>query len=153
MRRFQQIVSAVRTIRAELNVPATAKVDVLVSAERAELAELVDEKRETLLELVGGSTVRVGTKIEAPHGSARQVVEDGEIYVPLADLIDVDSERARLAKELATVAGDLARTNSKLGNPTFLERAPQDVVEKEQAKLQEFLAKESRLKANLAGLS
>jgi len=152
MQRFREAVSAVRTIRAELNVPATAKVEMLIRTDNSELTTTVDAKRDALLEMVGGTSVQIGGEIEAPPGSARQVIDDGEIYVPLAELIDVEFERSRLAKELTSVAGDLKKTRGKLENRTFLERAPEEVVQKEQAKLQEFLAKESRLRDNLASL-
>ena len=153
MRALQAVVSGVRVIRGELHVPASARVEVLVRTADSDMAALLSAKCDVVLQLVGGTALRVGSEIDAPRGSARQVVPGAELYVPLAGVIDVDAERDRLARELEQAQRDLDGVRAKLGRPEFLERAPEAVVEKERAKLQELEHRAERLRDNLAAVS
>ena len=152
MAAFQEVVSGVRTIRAELNVPQKARPEVLVRTANPELTELLRRKVQALHALAGTSALQVGEDLCAPAGAARQILTDAELFVPLAELIDVDAERSRLHKELGLVRADLAKAESKLTDPSFLQRAPADVVEKERRKKAEFATRHERLQANLAAL-
>jgi valyl-tRNA synthetase len=75
-----------------------------------------------------------------------------EGFLPLAGLVDLDAERARLDKAIAVAEADLVRVEAKLGNPSFLERAPADVVEKEQRKRSELAALREALAAQRVAL-
>ena len=152
MAAFQEVVSGVRTIRAELNVSQKARPEVLVRTADPELPELLRRKVGALHALAGTSALQVGEDLRAPAGSARQILTDAELFVPLAELIDVDAERSRLHKELNQVRTDLAKAESKLADPSFLKRAPADVVEKERRKRAEFATRHERLQANLVAL-
>jgi len=152
MAAFQEIVGGVRTIRAEWNVPANARLSVLVRTSDDETAALLRRMRPALEALTGAPDWTIADHGTAPAGSARQVLTSGELFVPLADLIDVDGERARLLRELEAVESDLAKVRRTLANEAFLERAPAEVVEKERGKEAEFARKQERLRANLASL-
>jgi len=152
MAAFQEVVSGVRTVRAELNVPQKARPEVLVRTADPELTELLRRKVEALHALAGTSALQVGEDLRAPAGSARQILTDAELFVPLAELIDVDAERSRLHKELSQVRTELAKTESKLADSSFLQRAPADVVEKERRKKAEFATRHERLQANFVAL-
>jgi len=149
---FQEVVSGVRTIRAELNVPQRARPKVLVRTADPKLAALLRHKAQALHALAGTSELQVGQDLRAPAGSARQILTAAELFVPLAELIDVDAERSRLRRELSQVRADLAAADSKLADSRFLQRAPADVVEKERRKKAEFTTRHERLQANLAAL-
>ncbi len=152
MATFQALVGAVRTIRAEFNVPQTATLDVLVRTTSPQIAGLIEEKAEALRALSGTRRWTAGGDLTAPEGSARQVLTRAEIFVPLAEWIDVTAERTRLRSELAQVEDDLGRAKANLVNAAFREKAPQVVVEKEERKKAEFVAKQQRLRTNLAAL-
>lgn len=152
MAAFQEVVSGVRTIRAELNVPQKARPEVLVRTANPELTELLRRKVQALHALASTSALQVGEDLCAPAGAARQILTDAELFVPLAELIDVDAERSRLHNELGLVRADLAKAESKLTDPSFLQRAPADVIEKERRKKAEFATRHERLQANLAAL-
>jgi valyl-tRNA synthetase len=152
MERFREVVGAVRTIRAELNVPQSARLTVLVKTSSQKLTVLITEKTEALNALTNVEAWHVGEDISAPAGSARQVLADADLFVPLAEWIDIEVERARLRKELTQVEADLKKVEKNLGNAAFLKRAPRAVVEKEESKREEFVAKKVRLQANLAAL-
>ena len=149
---FQEAVRAVRAIRAELSVPQNAKLKVIVRTHDPKLTAIIGELQGALCTLCGANEWRVAPDISAPAGSARQVITGADLYVPLADLIDIDAEKDRIAKDLAQVESDLNRTRKNLANDSFLGYAPAEVVEKEREKEQEFLAKAARLRANLTSL-
>ena len=149
---FQEAVRAVRAIRAELSVPQNAVVSVLVRTEDLKLTALIGELQGALCTLCGADEWKVAPDVSAPAGSARQVISGADLFVPLAELIDIDAEKERIAKDLSQVESDLERTRKNLTNESFLSHAPAEVVEKERGKEQEFLAKAARLRANLTSL-
>ncbi|MCD6495335.1 class I tRNA ligase family protein, partial [Candidatus Bipolaricaulota bacterium] len=152
MELFQDAVRAVRAIRAELSVPQNAVVSVLVRTDDPKLTSIIDELQTPLRTLCGADEWRAAADVEPPAGSARQVIGGADLFVPLADLIDIAAEKQRLGKDLEQVESNLERTRKKLANESFLSHAPTQVVEKERAKEQEFLAKADRLRANLTSL-
>ena len=152
MELFRELVGAVRMIRAELNVPKDARVEVLVKSADPVLSKLVDRKEAALNALAGASGWTVSPEVTPPPGSARQVLRTAELFVPLAGLIDIEAERARLTRELEKTKDDLARAERNLSNPQFTARAPKDVIEKEERKREEFLARLARIEANLSSL-
>jgi valyl-tRNA synthetase len=149
---LQSVIGGVRSVRAEWNVPPTAKLSVLVKADpQGPTGRLVD-RLETCTGMTGPAEWTVSPDVSAPRGSARIVLPDAEIYVPLAGLIDLDSEIARLRSELSSTRAELGQVEAKLANEQFLARAPEAVVEKERGKQQEFRRKRDRLQANLDSL-
>jgi valyl-tRNA synthetase len=152
MASLQALVGAVRTIRAEFNVPQGATLDVLVKTSSPEIAALIEDKAAALHALSGTQHWSVGPNLMPPDGSARQVLARADLFIPLTEWIDIDAERARLQSDLSQVTSDLERVEANLGNPAFLKKAPQSVVEKEERKKAEFAAKHQRLRANLAAL-
>jgi valyl-tRNA synthetase len=152
MKLLQDAVSGVRTVRGELNVPAGAEVEVLVRTSDGLLTEILKEKDAVILSLVGGRSLRVDPSLAAPDGAARQVLPTGELYVPLAGIIDLAAEAERLRRELQGTEDELQGVLRTLENPRFLERAPQDVVEKERGKRDELERRARRLRENLDSL-
>ena len=152
MERVKRLVGGVRSIRAEWNVPAEVELSVLVKAEPLGSTGSLLDKLKMCKGMTGPTQWTISPDLSAPKGSARAVFTDAELFVPLAGLIDVEVERKRLGKELAQVSSDLARAEGNLSNRGFLDRAPGDVVAKERAKREEFVAKRDRLEANLAVL-
>ncbi len=152
MRTLQEVITAVRSARSRFDVPPKAEVDVAVKAAEADAALLESEER-YLHELAGVGSLTVGPDVEKPERSAVDVVRGMEVYVPLAGLIDVDAERARIEKQLAKAEDDLARTEKKLANEGFLNNAAPEVVDKERAKRDEFAGATSKLRAQLEELA
>jgi valyl-tRNA synthetase len=148
---LQAVVTAVRTVRAELGVPHQAAPQVLIRADDV-ARRVLEPSAEIIRTLTSAGEVRISRTLDPPETAARQIVQGAEVYVPLADLIDVTAERHRLTQALADVAQDLLRTEAKLKNRQFLERAPDDVVQKEHAKREEFVQRKRRLEENLSSL-
>jgi len=149
---LQEAVTGVRAIRADLNVPQKAEVSVSLKTTSGTAIDALRASEDALKMLTGATTWAFGSDVEPAPGSARKVLSFGELFVPLADLIDVAAERTRLQAELAEAISELAKVDGKLGNEQFLSRAPGDVVEKERRKWAEFAQKKERLEANLASL-
>ena len=138
-----------RSLRSELNVPPAARPALVVTdAEPAARAAL--EANAAVI----ASTLRVSGLVfgPAPAGSAPFGVEGAAFALPVAEVIDLPTERARLAKEIAGLQADAERAQKKLANPDFLSRAKPEVVEETRAKLAEASAASDRLQAALTRL-
>ena len=136
-----------------MDVPPGKKADVLIHAADERIAEIL-KKQETQLIILGRiSHLTIGTSIKKPPLSASSVIPQGEIYIPLTDLIDLDSEKQRLEKELANQTKYLDRIKKKLSNFDFLERAPADVIQAEKDKQRQVEDSIERLNKNLESLS
>ncbi|MDI6710533.1 MAG: valine--tRNA ligase [Bacillota bacterium] len=147
-----EAVRAVRSLRAEMNVPPGKKAEIILVAPDGPVLEALAAQARYIGELAGGEA-RVTARLEQKPAQAAQAVARGvEIYLPLAGLIDIPQEIARLRKELATAEKELARVEAKLGNQGFLSKAPADVVEKERGKRAEWAAKKEAVAARLAML-
>jgi valyl-tRNA synthetase len=118
--------------------------------QRAEIARTDTYIRN--LARVGRITMSASEGVERPNKTATAVVSGLELQIPLAGLIDVAEETARLTKELAKVEEDLKHVGGKLTNPKFMERAPDAVVNKEREKQREFITLKAALLASLEEL-
>lgn len=95
------------------------------------------------------SDLAIGQGVERPEDAALQVAGDVEIVVPLKGLVNVEEEEKRLLKEIGKIDKDMEFLGGKLENPSFVERAPADVVAKEREKLAEFANKKQVLAESL----
>jgi len=148
----QQVVTQVRTIRAEMNVPPGKRAPVLVKTERDELTDALAHHKEHLAELSKAEGFEFGTDVKKPPLSGSAVVSGAEIYVPLEGIIDVDRERSRLKKELDKMTGLLGRTGKKLQNQAFLAQAPKEVVAAEERKQEDYQSRVEKLTQSLEQL-
>jgi valyl-tRNA synthetase len=146
---LQELISAVRTIRSEMNVPPQAPARAIIRAEDQGIKELVEANRLFFRELAGVQEFEVGPDLPRPEAAPRVILEGAEVFVPLEGLIDIAKERARLERELLEVEGELAASLRKLEDERFLKRAPQEIIEKERAKAEEFRVRADRLRKNL----
>ena len=138
-----ELVSAVRSVRTEMNVPAGSLIPIEfvnpsdVTKRRAEFWDTTFNR----LARISGSTF----PSQVQRGSAQLIVGGETIALPLGGVIDLAAERARLAKEMAKCDADIARVDQKLGNADFLKRAPEDVVEGEREKREDAQARRAKL--------
>lgn len=136
---MSQVVSAARMLKAESRLSPATKVDLILRTESEELRAQLEQYKGQI-ERLGklGSVKIVESSFEAPRESAAQVCGAIEVILPLAGLVDLDAERARLDKEIKGKQKELASLEKKLGNARFVERAPAEVVEKEKQRLVEL---------------
>ncbi len=150
---LQEVISAARTIRSELNVPRGRKVALVISTAGPETAAILDRRRAYLQVLVGAESVEVGAGLPQPPSSGSAVVGEVELFIPLEGLIDVDAETRRLRKEIDKLQGLVHGLERKLGNEAFLAKAPAAVVEKERLRQEECRASLARLSSSLEMLA
>ncbi len=138
-----ELVSAIRSVRTEMNVPGGSLIQlVLINPSDAtrKRAKLWDDALNRLARVSG--TIFSET---APQESA-QIIVSGEVAaLPLKGVIDLAAERARLAKEMQKADADIARVDAKLGNANFVARAPEEVVEEEKEKREEAAGRKEKI--------
>ncbi|MCU0453135.1 MAG: valine--tRNA ligase [Bacteroidetes bacterium] len=147
----QRLIESVRTIRGENNLPPGKELRLLVIAD-AERADTVTHYQRYISRLVKASSVELITASQKPKLVAGSVVDGTELYVPLAGLIDLGAERARVEKEIARLRGLADGIAKKLENESFVQRAPKEIVEKEREKRASVLENIAKLEENLASL-
>ncbi len=147
---LKQMVSAVRRVRSELQVAPMKTVTLLVQGgsddDQARLRRF-DSQLRFLNRLE-----RIAPIEGEPPPAAAALVGELRLFVPLAGLVDLDAERARLDKELRRVEGELAKSQGKLGNATFVQNAPEAVVAQERQRLLDWTAQRDALAAQRARL-
>ena len=142
------LISEIRSVRTEMNVPAAAKVPLVVTAGGTTVQGLMSRHEDTLKRLARLETVTFAP--DAPKGSAVIVAGGATLALPLAGLIDMDAEKKRLSKGIAGHLSDIAKMDAKLGNPSFMQRAAPEAIDEARARKAELEALIVKLKAALA---
>jgi len=130
------LITEIRKLRSEMNIPAKAKPAGLAVGANAALADRL--KRHSALICQLARLESIDPSAEAPEGSAQIVVGDTTYALPLDGVIDFDAERTRLDKEIEKTAGEIMRLEKKLGNERFVANAPADLVEAERGKMADY---------------
>lgn len=138
-----------RNLKAEYNLATNRKVRFFLKPTMPTDADLAAR----LALLAGAQSVTCDAAYEAPKGTPATLTPLGELFLPLEGLVDVDAERSRITKELEKISKEISKSEAKLGNPGFVDRAPAQVVDQERARLDEWKAKRDRLTTMLAALS
>ncbi len=134
---IQDVIVAARTLRATYNVPPAQKISVEVRAPSTDRRAVL-EGGASIIESVGRLTVTISEKGDHVPQSAKAIVGgDIEVIVPLAGLVDIDAEKARIRKEIGKTEKEVSGIERKLGNEKFLARAPQEVVDEQHRRLAE----------------
>ncbi len=149
----QIMISAIRNIRSEMDVPPGRRADVLIKTSDKKATAILKELESQLLTLGRISNLTIGDEIKKPPLSASAVVPCGEIYIPLEGLIDLESEKSRLEKELEKQKQFLEKIKKKLANRDFMSRAPAEVIDGEKVKQRQAEDSIGRLNKNLESLS
>ncbi|MTH98000.1 valine--tRNA ligase [Roseibium sp. RKSG952] len=145
------LISEIRSVRAEMNVPAGAKVSVVLAEANEETRARLKTHEAAILRLARAE--KIETADEAPSGSAQIIVGEATVCLPLAGVIDLGAERARLGKEVSKLEGEIARIEKKLANPKFVEKAPEDVVDGEREKKAELGERLDKVKVAVGRLA
>ncbi|WP_091768152.1 valine--tRNA ligase [Maricaulis salignorans] len=137
------LVTDVRRLRAEMNIPPGAQLDVAVIGASAEtLARL--ERQDTLIKRMA-RLASVTPSDSAPQASAQTVVGEATFALLLAGVIDFDAERARIGKEIAKLDGEIKRLEGKLGNERFIANAPEALVAEQREKLADYATQRGKM--------
>jgi len=149
MELVQGLVTAVRNIRGEMNVPPSLEVEIIAMTEDRWHDQVLTEQTENIIKLVRGRSFKVLEPGDKPEGAAAAVYGPVEVFVQLKGLIDFDEEIRRLQKDLDKVEEEISRSDRKLANEDFLAKAPPEVVDREKDKIERFAERRNKLALNL----
>jgi len=137
------LITAIRSVRAEMSIPAATLLPLVLAGASPQTAARVRHWSEFIQRLARVSEISFA---DAPPKGALQLVVRGDVAaLPLAGVIDLAAERARLGKEMGKCDADIARVDQKLNNADFLKRAPEEVVEGEREKREEAVARKGKI--------
>jgi valyl-tRNA synthetase len=144
------LITEIRSVRAEMNVPAGAKVPVVLVDGDARTRGLVETHRDLLMRLARIETLE--NVSDVPKGAVQIVHQGATFAMPLADIIDIDAELARLTKAAEKLTGEITGIEKKLSNENFVSKAPKEVVEAQHAQKAEATEKLGKLSEALERL-
>lgn len=149
---LQETIRAIRNVRSEYKVPLEKRIPAILSAGAA--AAMLNEQREAIAMLarVDAAALNIAENVPAPDQCVTAALGEITAYLPLAGLVDVSAERARLSGELELTINLISRSETLLASD-FVKRAPPAVIEKERAKLADLVAKREQMQTQLAKLS
>lgn len=145
---IQNIVTAIRNIRGEMNIPPAKQINVYLKTDK-----ITEEQSNYIKSLVKIENLIIDSQIQKPKASASAVVKGCDIFVPLEGLIDINVERHRIQKEIARLSSSLESVKKKLSNESFVTKAPADVIEREKNKLNDWQKALEKLQSILSDLN
>ena len=137
------LVTSIRSVRAEMNIPASTPIPVVLAGASAETKARAGRWVEFAKRLARVADISFADA--PPQGSVQLLIRGDVAALPLKGVIDFAAERARLQKEMQKADSDIERVDKKLGNPNFLEKAAEDVVEEEREKRAEAVARRQKI--------
>ena len=150
---IKEAVRSIRNVRTGMNVPPSKKAKVFVTAEDEKIRKIFEEGEVFFAPLAHASQVTVQKdKTGIDEDAVSAVTSKAVIYIPFAELVDVEKEIERLKKEEERLTKELARVNSMLGNERFISKAPKTKVDEERAKLERYTSMMEQVKERLAQL-
>ncbi|WP_123041302.1 valine--tRNA ligase [Cohnella candidum] len=152
MNLLMEAIRAVRNIRAEVNVSPGKKIELLVKPTGAAEESILRRNEVYVRRFCNTSSFTLDAGLTPPDKAMTAIVTGAELYLPLAGLIDIGQEIARLEKELANLNAEVERVEKKLGNEGYIAKAPAHVVEQERAKGQDYRDKRDKVLARIAEL-
>ena len=136
---IKDAVRGIRTLRKDMNVPNSKKALVYVVSEKENVRKIFEDAKVFFATLGFASDVIVqADKTGIADDAVSTVIQDAVVYMPFADLVDVEKEKERLAKEQKRLEGEIKRCTGMLNNPKFVDKAPQAKVDEEKAKLEKY---------------
>jgi len=143
------LISEIRNIRGEMNISPSKNVEVCLRVSTPVNRALIEAHQHNFLILAKGSEITFLNDDKNPPSSASAVFEGMEIFIPLKGVIQFDEEEKRLEKELVKLRKEGAQIQNKLTNEDFLQKAPQEVVDKEKEKIHALEKKTEKLESHL----
>jgi len=144
------LVNEIRSARSETNVPAGAQIPLVLVASSADVKARADRWGDIVKRLARISDISFADA--APKSSIQLLIRGEVAALPLEGVIDLDAERARLAKEIQKLDVDIGKIDAKLGNADFIKRAPEEVVEEQRERREDALARKTKMEEALGRL-
>jgi valyl-tRNA synthetase len=138
-----RLISEVRSVRAEMNVPAGAKIPCVIVGANKESRRRAGAWEAEIMRLARLESLSFEDRV--PKASAQIVLDEATVCLPLEGVIDIAAERARLEKEIEKIGKDLAAIKGRLDNPGFVAKAPEDVLEETRERKRDLEARKHKL--------
>ena len=133
-----EIIKAVRNIRTEVNAPLSSSIDIMIQLEDAKNERILTDNEDYVKNFLHPKELTISTQIAAPKLAKTAVISGAQVFIPLADLVNVDDEIKRMEKEEKSLQTEVDRSTKKLGNQGFVAHAPEEVIAKEKAKKADY---------------
>ena len=146
---LKEIVVSIRTIRSELNVPPTKKIDALISIRNSSDKSLFDDLKSMIMSLTNLESLNIEVNLDKPDQSAVGICKNCVVYIPLGDLVNPEEEILKLNKRLEEIDGFIKGIETKLSNKAFTDKAPEKIVNHEKSKLDDFIIEREKIIANI----
>ena len=154
MATLMEVIESIRSIRGELNVPIGASVEIHIQSPDAEVRKRLETYLPQYLPaFTRVADITIAETLQKPPASAEAVIGQLAIYIPLANVIDLDTERERLSKRHQQAVKDVTAAQKTLDNPNFIQRAPEKVVAQKRAQLERLLIEQEKLARSIAMLT
>ncbi len=148
---IKDAVRGIRNLRAEMNVPNSKKATVYVVSEKEEVRNIFEDAKVFFATLGFASEVIIqADKTGIAEDAVSTVIHDAVVYMPFAELVDIEKEIERLKKEQKRLEGEIKRCNGMLNNPNFVGKAPASKIEEEKAKLEKYTGMLATVEERLA---
>ena len=147
-----ELIKAVRNIRNQAGAPMSSPVKMMIKVDDQAHAAVFNENRDYLDRFCHPSDLTIATEVDVPKLAMSGILAGATVYIPMAELVDLDEEQARMEKEITKLEKEVARSTKKLGNEKFVNSAPEKVVETERKKEADSLAKIEAARASLKAL-
>lgn len=149
---LKELIRSVRNIRSEVNTPLSKQITLLIKSNDEAAESFLKENTNYIERFCNPDELVISPEIEAPELAMSAVITGAEIYLPLADLINIDEEIVRLEKELEKWTKEVKMVQGKLSNERFVAGAPEAVVAAEREKEKGYLEKQAAVKERIATL-
>ncbi|WP_313431478.1 valine--tRNA ligase [Siminovitchia terrae] len=152
MKILMDIIRSVRNIRAEVNTPMSKKITLMLKAEDKAVLDILQKNKSYLEKFCNPEKLVMEVEMKAPEKAMTAVVTGVELFLPLAGLLNIEEEIARLEKEWAKWNNEVERVQKKLSNERFVNKAPQAVVDEERTKEKDYLSKRATVEERIKEL-
>ena len=152
IKQFIELVRAVRTIRTEMNTPLSRPIAIFVRTKDATTRQLFENTKVYIERFCNSEQLIIDSDVPTPEHAVTAVLTGAEVFIPLAGLIKIDEEIARLQKEYAKLTDEVTRVEKKLANSGFVAKAPAAVIESERQKGRDYRDKRDAVAARIEEL-
>jgi valyl-tRNA synthetase len=144
-----EIITAIRNIRGEMNIPPSKALGVFICVPDQAIKTICDQQAEIIINLARLNALDIRKELKRPKVSATAIVGDITIYITLEGIIDVSQETARLEKEIVKLNKEMSGVSHKLNDEAFLGKAPPQIISKVRKQHEEFLEKQKKITTTL----
>lgn len=152
MEALKGLIRSIRNTRSELNVPMSKQIELMIRPANEEMASRLNRGASYIEKFANPSTLQISTDLATPEKAMSHALTSMEVFLPLAGLLDIEAEVARLEKEVEKLDKEVERIVKKLSNQGFVAKAPAHVVDEEKAKKEDYEAKRQTVMERIAEL-